>query len=139
MKRFMPYQAHSYIHSGRASERAEQKQRAFLYTPFSLNRPPLIRSAYDSRYYTYSREINQSRLIIYIQSNHRFDFIIFTPLFQSVFSASLLFVSQALKCTTVKFPVYPRLPSVCIPDIRSCRNAFPLSAFLSAAARIQSP
>ena len=135
----MPYQAHSYIHGGRASERAEQKQRAFFDTPFSLNRPPLIRSAYDSRYYAYSREINQSRLILYIQSNHRFDFIIFTPLFQSVFSASLLFVSQALKCTTVKFPVYPRLPSVCIPDIRSYRNAFPLSAFLSEAGRIQSP
>lgn len=135
----MPYKAHSYIHGGRASERAEQKERAFTDTPFPLNRPPLIRSADDSRYYAYSREINQSRLITYIQSNHRFDFIIFTPLFQSVFSASLLFVSQALKCTTVKFPVYPRLPSVCIPDIRSCRNAFPLSAFLSAAARRQSP
>lgn len=139
MKCFMPYQAHSYIHSGRASERAEQKQRAFLNTPFSLNRPPFIRNTDNRRYYAYNREINQSRLILYIQSNHRFDFIIFTPLFQSVFSASLLFVSQALKCTTVKFPVYPRLPSVCIPDIRSYRNAFPLSAFLSAAARRQSP
>ena len=135
----MPYKAHRYVHSDRASERAEQKQRAFLNTPFSLNRPPLIRNADNRRYYAYNSEINQSCLIIYIQSNHRFDFIIFTPLFQSVFSASLLFVSQALKCTTVRFPVYPRPPFVCTPDIRSYRNAFPLSAFLSEEGRIQRP
>ena len=125
MKCFMPYQAHSYIHGGRASERAEQKQRAFLNTPFSLNRPPLIRNTDNRRYYAYNREINQSRLIIYIQSNHRFDFIIITPLFQSVFSVSLLFFFQVSKYTIVKFPVYPRPPFVCTPDIRSYRNAFP--------------
>ena len=111
----MPYKAHRYVHSDRASERAEQKQRAFFDTPFSLNRPPLIRNADNRRYYAYNSEINQSCLIIYIQSNHRFDFIIFTPLFQSVFSASLLFFFQVWKYMIAIYQAYLQLPFAFFP------------------------